>query len=293
VIPAAGAHGGDGAAIAQALGLDPESVLDLSMSMNPYAPDAAALAARHLGALARYPNVDDGTELLATAIGVDPARLALTNGGSEAIALVAAVLGGGVQQEPEFGLHPRSDDGPRWRSNPNNPLGTLAGDDDRAEVWDEAFFPLSTGRWTRGDHEAVVVGSLTKVFACPGLRLGYVIADDVERFTALQPAWSVNALALAVLADLLDRCELPSWHKQIADGRAALVTLLAGFGLTALPSDAPWVLVRAAGLREALAPHGVVVRDCTSFGLPGHARIAVPDDDGLSRLEGALSCAAP
>jgi len=34
----------------------------------------------------------------------------------------------------------------------------------------------------------------------------------------------------------------------------------------------------APGLREALAPHGVIVRDCANFGLPGVVRIAVPND---------------
>jgi histidinol-phosphate/aromatic aminotransferase/cobyric acid decarboxylase-like protein len=33
----------------------------------------------------------------------------------------------------------------------------------------------------------------------------------------------------------------------------------------------------------------VLVRDCASFGLPGLARIAVPDADGLTRLDAALS----
>jgi histidinol-phosphate/aromatic aminotransferase/cobyric acid decarboxylase-like protein len=67
--------------------------------------------------------------------------------------------------------------------------------------------------------------------------------------------------------------------------------MLAAHGLTARPSDANWLLVDAPGLREALAPHGVVVRDCTSFGLAGVARIAVPDEDGMARLDAALSAA--
>lgn len=292
MIPAAGPHGGDGSAVARALGIDPEAVLDLSMTMNPFAPDVEVLAARYLSALRRYPSTGEATTLLATALGVDPQRVVLTNGGSEAIALVASTLGGGVIAEPEFGLHPRAADGPRWRSNPNNPSGILAASADRADVWDEAFFPLASGRWTRGDEAAVVVGSLTKVFACPGLRLGYVIADDAAQITAHQPAWSVNGLALALLPELLDRSDLAAWCTQITLQRDTLVAVLAKHDLVPEPSDAPWLLVRAPGLRERLAPQGVIVRDCASFGLPAHVRIAVPDDRGIERLEEALSCVA-
>ena len=40
-------------------------------------------------------------------------------------------------------------------------------------------------------------------------------------------------------------------------------------------------------IRTRLARRGVLVRDCTSFGLPGHVRIAVPDEIGLARLVAA------
>ncbi len=65
VIPAPWAHGGDGPAVARALGLDPAAVLDLSLSLNPCAPDVAALAARHVDSLRRYPDASDATRLLA------------------------------------------------------------------------------------------------------------------------------------------------------------------------------------------------------------------------------------
>ncbi len=68
--------------------------------------------------------------------------------------------------------------------------------------------------------------------------------------------------------------------------------MLRGAGLDPEPSDANFVLVRAPGLRDRLAPHGVLVRDCASFGLPDHVRIAVPDDAGLARLEEVLCAAA-
>ena len=267
--------------------LDPASLLDLSQNLNPFAPDVAGLAARHLPELRRYPDPAEATRLLADAMGVDADRLVLTNGAAEAISLVAAEVGGKVWSEPEFGLHPRGDAGPVWRSDPHNPSGHLAGPKDVADVWDEAFYPMATGRWTAG-RDGIVVGSLTKTFACPGLRLGYLIADDVERFASRQPHWAVGSLALALLADLLEAADLPGWATAVAAARGELVELLVARGLEVQAADAPWVLVKAPGLREALAPHGVLVRDCASFGLDGTARVAVPDAAGLERLTAAL-----
>jgi histidinol-phosphate/aromatic aminotransferase/cobyric acid decarboxylase-like protein len=289
-VPAPGPHGGDGAALAAALGLDPAAVLDLSASLNPFAPDAGEVVAKHLDALGRYPDPGAATDVLAAALEVDPAHVLLTNGGSEAIALVAAEVGGRVV-EPEFGLYPRGDDpaAPLWRSNPHNPSGRLAGAGERADVWDEAFYPLATGRWSRG--EGIAVGSLTKVLACPGLRLGYVLAPDealVARMRTRQPEWSVNGLAVAALPGLLEPCDLPAWAAALAAARADLVELLRAHGFAPEPSDSPWMLVRAPGLRARLAPHRVLVRDCASFGLPDHVRIAVPAPAGLARLADAL-----
>ena len=286
-----GAHGGDGARLAAALGVDPGAILDLSASLNPVAPDAGEVVAKHLDAVGRYPDPAAATEALAAAMEVDSDRLLLTNGGAEAIALVGAELGGRVE-EPDFALYPRGS-GPRWRSNPHNPSGRLARDDEVAGVWDEAFYPLATGRWTRGDEGVVVVGSLTKLLACPGLRVGYVLAPDARFIRCLrQPAWSVNGLAAAAVPDLLDSVDLPGWASALAGLRSRLVGLLRSAGLAPEPSDANFVLVRAPGLRVRLAPHGVLVRDCASFGLPDHVRIAVPDAAGLARLEEALCAAA-
>jgi histidinol-phosphate/aromatic aminotransferase/cobyric acid decarboxylase-like protein len=284
--------------VAEALGLDPANICDLSMALNPAAPDPTPVLRRHLGALRRYPEPSAATRHLAGAIGVEPRRMVLTNGGAEAIALVAADTVRGWVEEPEFSLYRRHlvIDGraARWRSNPHSPSGRLAQPEERAGVWDEAFYPLATGRWTRGDADAgsVVVGSLTKLFAVPGLRLGYLIAPDVDqaqRLAARQPRWSVNGLAAAALPDLLDLVDLPAWAARVASLRSDLVEVLSRHSLEARPSDASWVLVEAPHLRDRLAPEGVVVRDCTSFGLPGVARIAVPGPDGLERLDQALS----
>ncbi len=274
--------------MAKALGVDPRSVLDLSQNLNPFAPDVGAIASRHVESLRRYPDPSDAARLLAEAIGVEPERLMLTNGGAGAVAAVACEIGGRVRSEPEFALHPRGATGPVWRSDPHNPSGVLARAGAAADVWDEAFYPLATGRWS-AERPGVVVGSLTKVFACPGLRLGYVIADDVERFARHQPQWAVGSLGLAALAELLERADLAGWSRAIALSRIELSDLFQRAGRQVTVADAPWLLVQAPGLRERLAREGVLVRDCASFGMPDHVRVAVPDSAGMDRLEQALS----
>ena len=295
LVPAPGAHGGDGARLAAAIGVDPAAVLDLSASLNPVAPDAGELVGKHLESVGRYPDPAAATEAMARALGVESDRVLLTNGGAEAISLVGRLLGGTVA-EPDFSLYPRSG-GPVWRSNPHNPSGRLALPEQVAGVWDEAFYPLATGRWSRGDaaRGAVVVGSLTKVFACPGLRVGYVIAPDASTVAALeerQPEWSLNALAAATVPDLLDSADLGAWAAAVRSLRADLAEVLVGYGLAAEASDANFVLVKAPGLRDALAAQAVLVRDCAGFGMPDHVRVAVPGPDGLDRLDRALARAA-
>jgi len=299
--PPPGPHGGDGAAVAAWLGVDPEEVFDLSASLNPEAPDLAPIVAAAASCLRHYPDASAATELLAGAMEVDPDRLVLTNGGAEAIALVAQVEPEGWVETPEFSLYERHlasvrPGAPRWRSNPSNPTGELADTGETAAVWDEAFFPLATGRWTRGDEEAWRLGSLTKLWACPGLRIGYAIApsgDLASRLRDRQPRWSVNAIAIAAVESLLGRTDLAAWSASIAARRSALVLDLREAGFTVTDSDACWVLVDHPGLREALLPQGVLVRDCASFGMAGMHRIAVPDDAGHERLLAALQAVEP
>lgn len=299
-IPPAGEHGDDARRVAAALRVEPASLLDLATTLNPVAPDIAPLVASAAPAVRWYPDTTTATAVLAAHLGVDPELVVLTNGGSEAIALVAGELGRGRVEAPEFSLYerhlgPSDAAGGRWASNPNNPTGRLAAADATAAVWDEAHYPLATGHWSRGDTGAIRLGSLTKLLACPGLRIGFVVAPAAEpglaaRLRARQPAWSVNAIACEVLPALLDLVDLPGWAAQIASRRSDLAAVFRRHGYEPLPSDAPWLLVpRSAGLRDRLAPLGVLVRDCASFGLPDHTRVGVPDERGLERLDTALA----
>jgi histidinol-phosphate/aromatic aminotransferase/cobyric acid decarboxylase-like protein len=294
--PPPGPHGGDAERIAAWLGRPVADILDLSISLNPVPPDLEPVVDAARASLRRYPDPGPATEALAEAIGVDARLVAVTNGGAEAIALVARLEPLADLHEPEFSLYRRHVSevrrgAPRWRSNPNSPLGRLASPEERAAVWDEAFYPLATGAWTRGDSDAWRLGSLTKLWACPGVRVGYAIAptpDAAARLRDLQPRWSVSALALASIDLLLPGTDLGAASSTVGRLRRTLVTELTRRGLHVEDTDACWVLVHRAGLRDELAAHGVLVRDCTSFGLPGIARIGVPDDDGRARLLDAI-----
>src|SRR5207247_5193415 len=132
----------------------------------------------------------------------------------------------------------------------------------------------------------------TKLLACPGLRIGYVLAADpalIERLAARQPQWSLNGLAASALPDLLATVDLAGWAKATADLRHDLARLLQEHGFVPSPSEANWLLVEAPDLRNQLAAHGILIRDCASFGMPGVVRIAVPNGAGLDRVAKALS----
>lgn len=135
--------------------------------------------------------------------------------------------------------------------------------------------------------QVVLVRSMTKFYAIPGLRLGFTLAcpELAAAMTGKQVTWSVNGLAL--LAGEACLRSGPEYERATREGIAAARALLrqgllalgcdvppgeANFLLCGLP--APW---GAAQMQEALGRTGVLVRSCAMYpGLgPGHIRVAV------------------
>lgn len=141
----------------------------------------------------------------------------------------------------------------------------------------------------------ICVRSLTKDQGIPGVRVGYLvaapaIAQAVER---LRPAWTVSSYAqAAVVASTTDQVFVQTSREQLLNNRSWLFKALQGIGLAPIPSSAPFLLVRiphAARMRSALlARHRLLVRDCTSFGLPGYLRLSVRSREALATLVEAL-----
>lgn len=193
--------------------------------------------------------------------------------------------------------------------NPNNPTGVYLdyGDIERIRiavgersllVLDEAYVPFADQRWDSlpllGKGNVALLRSMTKDHALAGARLGYLVTqpDVVSEVQQLQPAWSVNAVAQAAgIAALEDDAHVEEARKVILHSREYLYSELGSMDVPVTLSSANFVMARvedAPAVRRALLSHGIAVRDCTSFGLPEHIRIAVRRLDECARLIEAL-----
>jgi histidinol-phosphate aminotransferase len=165
-------------------------------------------------------------------------------------------------------------------------------------VLDQSFLSLSD----RAADAAVAmppnvvrVRSLTKDHAIAGVRVGYLLADPAiaARVERQRPAWSTSAMAqAAALATIGEPAFVEDSRQRLRVDRDRTTAQLRALGLAPLPSAAPFVLVPVPGataLRaRLLARHGILVRDCASFGLPDHVRIAARPPDDSARLVTAL-----
>lgn len=194
--------------------------------------------------------------------------------------------------------------------NPASPSGTLdpaaailaLRRPGRTIVVDEAFMDLVPGEpgSLAGDPlpDVIVVRSLTKALAVPGLRVGYALAPPAlaDRLRAVRPPWSVNALALAALtAAAAHPHELARIAERTAAERHDLATRLADVdGVRVWPGAANFLLVEVAdgpGVVAALQAQRIAVRPAASFpGLgPGHLRLTARDPAQNARLAAALA----
>lgn len=188
---------------------------------------------------------------------------------------------------------------------PNNPTGRSVG----AGGWqrileaggatillvDESFAPFRAAGSDvpLDDPRVVIVRSLTKILAMPGVRAGFLVAapNRSAGLRSLADPWSVGSHALAA-------ARAGGWglaedaRQTIAGWRVNLAVALETRGLTTVPSDANFVLATVpgstGGFIEGLAADRIAVRSCASFGLTGVVRIAVPAPTGLAQLEAAL-----
>jgi len=194
-------------------------------------------------------------------------------------------------------------------TNPNNPTGAFVPVEEMRD-WlrsvpanvqvfiDEAFVEftrqVSIVKHIDEFPNLWVLRSLTKFYAIPGLRLGYLVGRGVEDLSRYREPWQVNALAEAAgLACLLDSDHEERTHQVIQQERIWMWKQLRSLQtLDVLFTHANFFLARCAddrSLEHLIAELGrqrILVRDCRGVeGIEGSAfRFGIRTRDENQRL---------
>lgn len=288
---------------------------------------------RHLDIIRSYPEPSPRSleKMIAQRCDVSPDEVLATSGATDAIYLIAQAFRDRktYQVYPPtfseyedacrvFGYQESDDAALCWLCNPNNPTGEVfpfsyieeLASKHALLVLDQSYedytlAPMLSAKTAVSMGNVLQIHSMTKRYAIPGLRLGYVVgASPLIRAlrTHFRP-WSVNALAIEGAKYLLrlNPPLIPSLTVYLQETQRLRSSLssLAGIGLidTTSPPSTPFFLCTihphtAASLKDYLVKeHGVLIRDASNFrGLtPHHFRIATQSPEENDALVDAIT----
>lgn len=292
-----------------------------------------------LSRIFHYPEPDAGSfrQAVAKYHGLKPENILAGNGATELFYNVAHAFAGGITllpvpsfkeyedacslydhhirfiSESDFTNLPE-EAGLMFICNPNNPDGKiwslqqirniLEEYPDMVLVVDESFIHFAPETESAlpllsGYHNLLIIRSMTKCYAIPGLRLGYMMGEArlIEFIGCFSRPWSVNALAVEAGKFLL-----ASGEEGLPDARNLLLRQFEfSRRLSAIPGFYPqsshtsFFLVKTdyqvAGLKTwLLEHHGILIRDASNFrGLDSHYfRINTLTDEKNNLLLAAL-----
>ncbi|MDR0745609.1 MAG: pyridoxal phosphate-dependent class II aminotransferase [Mediterranea sp.] len=266
-----------------------------------------------ISSITNYPEPEPYTleKKLETVHHLPPGSVCVTNGATEAIYLIAQTFRGTSSAifVPTFGeyadacrIHGHqvtSIHGPEripgqirmvWICNPNNPTGAMW---DKTQLTSliqshpQACFVIDQAyeHFTEKDifspEEAwcfpnvIQLHSMTKRYAIPGLRLGYITASSgwIQRLRTNRMPWSVNRLAIEAGLYLTERNITYSMDIQtyLAEANRLKEALEATGAIDVRPTDTHYMLARlrfgkAKALKDFLVnEHGFLIRDASNF----------------------------
>lgn len=207
-------------------------------------------------------------------------------------------------------LHPRATHaagaGLHWACAPSSPLGV---EEDMALPWAQ---PAPVGAWRVLDcayaplrlhgaaqhrldlHQLWQLWTPNKALGMTGVRAAYAIAPlgvteaELAALRALAPSWVVGAHGVAMLQAWVSNAVqdwLQSSLATLRDWKAQQIKRCTAWGWQVLPGHqanyfvARWPsALHGAAMAQRLASlraQGIKLRDCASFGLPGHVRMGV------------------
>ena len=172
-------------------------------------------------------------------------------------------------------------------TNPNNPTGYLIEEEllqrlleyCKAEnifvLLDECFleFVLDGEKYSQISNlskytNLAILRSLTKLYAFPGLRFGYLLTANkkiIENLNKLTPSWDINTLAIEAAKFSLTQ-DMSQVVLKIQKEKSILLKNLKSVGIEVFDSKTNFLLCRyKKNLSNALLNQGVIVRDCSDY----------------------------
>lgn len=175
--------------------------------------------------------------------------------------------------------------------NPNNPTGLLTpkwlvkkGMERCAEVGarllvDECFHDFlcepedsSMTDQLRDNHHLILLRSFTKMYAMPGIRLGYCLSADQELIEQLYEAgapWSVSVIAQACGMAAAQDVDFPQKTREyVARQRETLKRGLEDLGMYVVDGQVNYLLFRSTeipALQRRLHDRGILIRSCANY----------------------------
>ena len=189
-----------------------------------------------------------------------------------------------------------------YLTNPHNPTGSLnssaeikefvasvpenviiALDEAYAEYVERSDYISALGFFDLGYKNVFGLRTFSKIYGIAGLRVGYGFSNNPELMAALykvkEPFNVSNLGQIAAAASILDTEHVKRSQLVNNEGKAYLMGEIAKIGLTPYKSEANFILVNTfrdiKTLTKALLKRGIIVRDCTSFGLNSCFRVTI------------------
>lgn len=198
-------------------------------------------------------------------------------------------------------------------ANPNNPVGNTIEESlleqicDRCRekqitvVLDECFLEFTEKKGFFSKHNlydypnAIVVKAFTKLYAIPGVRLGFSFCggkEQTDRISLQLPEWNISVIAEAAgLAALEEKEYCDETVSYIRTEREYLAKELENADIQVFPGKADFLLLKTKQpLYDRLLEQKILIRDCSNYrGLQtGYYRVAVKQHEDNEKLIAAI-----
>ena len=293
----------------------------------------------HFEVVSHYPESEPSSleKLLAEHLGVPENTVMITSGANEAIYLIAQLYRNwaSVIPQPTFSAYEYAcktfdhlisydrkdelevipEDRIYWICNPNNPTGNvllkplvnriIRQNPRYLYVVDQSFAdytlrPMLKPSEMTDCYNMMLIGSLSKKYCIPGLRLGYIFSSPIiiDRLRQIRQPWTVNAMAIEAGKYLLTNNPqiIPDLQDYLSEAQRLRQELTTIEGIRVLETDTHFMLVlidfaEALELKQWLINnYGILIRDASDFkGLDSHYfRIAARTKEDDNQLVAAI-----